>query len=151
LAAWLETDYVCDRRGRRYVPYWKPQGRVQIDWAQLQRWYRTPDHLLGNKETLEALKTIRQVPFRIDGKLRSGTTPGSPRVRRVPKAPEARRPPPPSRPLRRRNHDVVTNPKFSPCAARTYVETCQTWASCRAEFAPARIETPLHGTLNDPG
>lgn len=63
MAAWLETDYVCDRRGRRYVPCWKPQGRVQIDWAQLQRWYRTLDHLLGNKETLEALKTIRQVQF----------------------------------------------------------------------------------------
>jgi transposase len=53
LAAWLETDYVCDRHGRRYVPCWKPQRRVQVDWAQLQRWYRTLDHLLLNKETLE--------------------------------------------------------------------------------------------------
>jgi transposase len=53
LAAWLETDYVCDRHGHRYVPCWKPQGRVQVDWAQLQRWYRTLDHLLLNKETLE--------------------------------------------------------------------------------------------------
>ncbi len=26
---------------------------VQVDWAQLQRWYRTLDHLLLNQETLE--------------------------------------------------------------------------------------------------
>jgi transposase len=53
LAAWLETDYVCDRHGRRYVPCWKQQGRVQVDLAQLQRWYRTLDHLLLNKEQIE--------------------------------------------------------------------------------------------------
>jgi transposase len=53
LADWLETDYICDRRGRRYVPCWKQQGRVQVDLAQLQRWYRTLDHLLLNKETVE--------------------------------------------------------------------------------------------------
>jgi len=53
LATWLETDYVCDRRGSRYVPCWKQQGRVQVDLAQLQRWYRTLDHLLLNKDTLE--------------------------------------------------------------------------------------------------
>src|SRR5713226_1404964 len=53
LAEWLETDYVCDRDGRRYVPCWKQQGRVQVDLVQLQRWYRTLDHLLLNKETIE--------------------------------------------------------------------------------------------------
>lgn len=53
LAGWLETDYVCDRRGRRYLPRWKQQGRVQVDLTQLQRWYRTLDHLIANKETLE--------------------------------------------------------------------------------------------------
>lgn len=53
LAAWLETDYVCDRAGRRYVPLWKAQGRVQVDLAQLQKWYRTLDHLLLNKESVE--------------------------------------------------------------------------------------------------
>jgi transposase len=53
LGAWLETDYVCDRHGRRYVPCWKRQGRVEIDPTQLQRWYRTLDHLLLNKERME--------------------------------------------------------------------------------------------------
>ena len=53
LAAWLETDYIIDRVGRRYVPCWKQQGRVQVDLGQLQRWYRTLDHLLLNKENLE--------------------------------------------------------------------------------------------------
>ena len=53
LAAWLETDYVCDRAGRRYVPCWKAHGRVQVDMTQLQCWYRTLDHLLLNKDKLE--------------------------------------------------------------------------------------------------
>jgi len=53
LAQWLETDYICDREGRRYLPCWKQQRRVQVDLAQLQRWYRTLDHLLLNKEQLE--------------------------------------------------------------------------------------------------
>jgi transposase len=53
LASWLETDYVCDRHGRRYVPCWKQQGRVQVHLAQLQRWYRTLDHLLLNKAEIE--------------------------------------------------------------------------------------------------
>jgi len=53
LARWLETDYVIDRAGRRYVPCWKKQGRVEVDLAQLQRWYRTLDHLLVNKEKVE--------------------------------------------------------------------------------------------------
>ena len=53
LGAWLETDYVCDRRGSRYVPCWKRRGRVQIDLTQLQCWYRTLDHLLLNKDQIE--------------------------------------------------------------------------------------------------
>jgi transposase len=53
LGAWLESDYVCDRRGCRYVPCWKRQGRVAIDLKQLQRWYRTLDHLLLNKDQIE--------------------------------------------------------------------------------------------------
>lgn len=53
LAEWLETDYLCDRAGRRYLPCWKQQRRVQVDLAQLQRWYRTLDHLLLNKDSVE--------------------------------------------------------------------------------------------------
>jgi transposase len=53
LAEWLETDYVCDRAGRRYLPRWKQQRRVQVAWVQLQCWYRTLDHLLLNKDRLE--------------------------------------------------------------------------------------------------
>jgi transposase len=53
LAEWLETDYVCDRAGRRYLPRWQQRKRVQVDWLQLQYWYRTLDHLLLNKERLE--------------------------------------------------------------------------------------------------
>ena len=53
LGAWLETDYVCDRRGSRYVPCWKRRGRVEIDLTQLQYWYRTLDHLLLNKDKIE--------------------------------------------------------------------------------------------------
>ena len=70
LADWLETDYICDRHGRRYVPCWKQRGRVQVDLAQLQRWYRTLDHLLLNKETIEvALYERLRTLFDFDAEL----------------------------------------------------------------------------------
>jgi len=53
LAGWLETDYVCDRVGRRYLPHWKRQGRVRVDLAVLQYWYRTLDHLILNQAKIE--------------------------------------------------------------------------------------------------
>lgn len=53
LAAWLESYFVCDRRGRRYVPVWKRHHRVQVDFTQLMRWYRTLDHLVLNKDDIE--------------------------------------------------------------------------------------------------
>jgi transposase len=53
LAGWLETDYVCDRVGRRYLPHWKQQGRVQVDLTILQYWYRTLDHLIINQANIE--------------------------------------------------------------------------------------------------
>jgi transposase len=53
LASWLESFFVCDRHGRRYLPCWKQQGRVKVDRTQLQRWYRTLDHLYLNKEEIE--------------------------------------------------------------------------------------------------
>jgi transposase len=53
LAGWLETDYVCDRVGRRYLPHWKQQGRVRVDLSVLQSWYRTLDHLILNQAKIE--------------------------------------------------------------------------------------------------
>jgi transposase len=53
LAGWLESDYVCDRQGRRYVPCWKEHVRVKVDLRQLQSWYRTLDHLYLNKSRIE--------------------------------------------------------------------------------------------------
>jgi len=53
LAGWLETDYVCDRAGRRYLPHWKQQGRVRVDLTVLQYWYRTLDHLILNQAKIE--------------------------------------------------------------------------------------------------
>lgn len=53
LARWLETHFVADRQGRRYVPRWKQRGRVQVHEAQLMRWYRTLDRLIEHKEGLE--------------------------------------------------------------------------------------------------
>jgi transposase len=53
LASWLEEHFVCDRDGRRYVPFWKQRGRVRVDPTQLQRWYRTLDHLCLNKDEIE--------------------------------------------------------------------------------------------------
>jgi transposase len=53
LAGWLETDYICDRVGRRYLPHWKQQGRVRVDLTVLHYWYRTLDHLIINQAKIE--------------------------------------------------------------------------------------------------
>lgn len=53
LARWLETDFVCDRQGRRFVPHWHTRRRVKVHHQQLDAWYRTLDQLLTAKERLE--------------------------------------------------------------------------------------------------
>jgi transposase len=53
LARWLETDFVCDRLGRRFVPKWKTWKRVRVDFQQLHAWYRTLDRLERAKSAIE--------------------------------------------------------------------------------------------------
>ena len=53
LARWLETDFVCDRQGRRFLPQWKSWRRVRVDFRQLHAWYRTLDWLVRAKNALE--------------------------------------------------------------------------------------------------
>lgn len=53
LAAWLATDYVCDRKGTRFVPHWRQRNRVKVDERQLQKWYRTLDRLIERKDDIE--------------------------------------------------------------------------------------------------
>jgi transposase len=53
LAGWLETDFVCDRQGRRFVPHWHPRGRVRVHPRQLDAWYRTLDQLHAAKDRIE--------------------------------------------------------------------------------------------------
>jgi transposase len=53
LARWLETDFVCDRSGRRFVPLWKNTNRVRVDFQQLHAWYRTLDRLERAKNAIE--------------------------------------------------------------------------------------------------
>jgi len=53
LARWLETDFVCDRQGRRFVPHWHQRGRVRVHHRQLGAWYRTLDVLIRAKERIE--------------------------------------------------------------------------------------------------
>jgi transposase len=53
LAGWLETDFVCDRRGRRFIPHWHQYKRVRVDFRQLEAWYRTLDQLVAAKERIE--------------------------------------------------------------------------------------------------
>ena len=61
LARWLESDFVCDRKGRRWLPQWREdqerlaskRPRVRVRDQQLQQWYRTLDRLIGAKEQIE--------------------------------------------------------------------------------------------------
>jgi len=53
LASWLETDFVCDRQGRRFIPHWHQRGRVRIHHRQLDAWYGTLDRLLAAKAKIE--------------------------------------------------------------------------------------------------
>ncbi len=61
VAYWLETDYVCDRKGRRWTPQWREETtrlqssspRVRVEMRQLQRWYRTLDQLHELKPQIE--------------------------------------------------------------------------------------------------
>ena len=53
LAGWLETDFLCDRRGRRFLPHWHQHKRVRVHFQQLEAWYRTLDELVAAKEKIE--------------------------------------------------------------------------------------------------
>jgi transposase len=53
LAGWLETDFVCDRMGRRFVPHWHQRRRVRVHPRQLDAWYRTLDQLHAAKDRIE--------------------------------------------------------------------------------------------------
>jgi transposase len=53
LAGWLETDFLCDRSGRRFVPHWRQKNRVRVHPRQLDAWYRTLDQLAKAKERIE--------------------------------------------------------------------------------------------------
>jgi transposase len=61
LARWLETDFICDRDGRRFVAAWRDDRerlssktpRVRVEMRQLKQWYRTLDQLLARKSDIE--------------------------------------------------------------------------------------------------
>lgn len=53
LAGWLETDFVCDRDGRRFIPHWHQRRRVRVHPSQLDAWYRTLDQLYAAKDRIE--------------------------------------------------------------------------------------------------
>jgi transposase len=61
LARWLETDFVCDDMGRRFVAAWRDDverkasrtPRVRVAPRQLQQWYRTLDQLVQRKTQIE--------------------------------------------------------------------------------------------------
>jgi transposase len=67
LAQWLESDFVCDRRGRRCIAAWRAEAerkasrtpRVRVEMRQLKQWYRTLDQLLARKAHIEHALFLR--------------------------------------------------------------------------------------------
>jgi len=61
LARWLETDFVSDRWGRRWLPEWREEAerraskrpRVRVKDRQLRHWYGTLDQLVVGKKQIE--------------------------------------------------------------------------------------------------
>lgn len=61
IARWLETDFVCDRSGQRWLPEWRDDAerlaskrpRVRVKDRQLRQWYRTLDRLVVHKKHVE--------------------------------------------------------------------------------------------------
>ncbi len=67
LARWLETDFVCDRRGRRWLPQWRDDAerrasrrpRVRVSSRQLTQWYRTLDQVAARRVAIEDALYLR--------------------------------------------------------------------------------------------
>ncbi len=67
LARWLETDFVCDRQGRRWMPVWRDDAerrasrrpRVRVAFRQLHQWYRTLDQLHARQPAIELALYLR--------------------------------------------------------------------------------------------
>jgi hypothetical protein len=59
LARWLDSTYVCDRHGERFLPDWLPveevtkEQRVKVSWAWLETWYHTLDAVYKQKQAIE--------------------------------------------------------------------------------------------------
>ena len=61
IARWLETDFVCDRSGRRWLPEWREEAerlsskrpRVRVKDGQLRVWYATLDRLVVHQKQIE--------------------------------------------------------------------------------------------------
>jgi transposase len=61
IARWLETDFVCDRSGKRWHPEWRDDAerlaskrpRVRVKDRQLRQWYGTLDKLIAHKKQIE--------------------------------------------------------------------------------------------------
>jgi len=67
LARWLETEFVCDQRGNRWMPEWRDEDerkrskrpRVRVKDRQLKQWYRTLDELHALKKEIEKEMFLR--------------------------------------------------------------------------------------------
>jgi transposase len=61
MARWLETDYVCNRAGQRWLPEWREEAerlgsrrpRVRVQDRQLRQWYGTLDRLGARQKQIE--------------------------------------------------------------------------------------------------
>src|SRR5271157_4168541 len=67
MARWLETDFVCDRWGRRWLAEWREEAerlsskrpRVRVRDRQLRQWYATLDQLVVHQKQIEGELFLR--------------------------------------------------------------------------------------------
>jgi hypothetical protein len=75
IARWLETDYVCNRTGTRWLPEWREDAerlaskrpRVRVKDRQLRQWYGTLDPGAQRRGSRRTVPLVRKFDLAVTG------------------------------------------------------------------------------------